>query len=212
MPPKSLGARKRKRRRSRGTKFARGGTPSENDCLSAGECGQRNERDGYPAQSESRPIDSWTCLRASGRIYFETGALPLKLESLPQGVRLAVQAAQNKKAGAVTVINLNGHAAFTEYFVICTGFSTPQLQAICNEVEELLYREMKRTPEHREGHRSAEWALLDFGGFIVHVFGEQARKYYDLERLWRAAPSLVLPDETDLTERPSRPTENYLQP
>ena len=134
----------------------------------------------------------------------------MKLESLPQGVRLAVQATQNKKAGAVTVINLNGYAAFTEYFVICTGFSTPQLQAICNEVEELLYREMNRTPEHREGHRSAEWALLDFGGFIVHVFGEQARKYYDLERLWRAAPSLVLPDETDSTERPNRPTENYL--
>jgi ribosome-associated protein len=136
----------------------------------------------------------------------------VKLESLPQGVRLAVQAAQNKKAGAVTVINLDGHAAFTEYFVICTGFSTPQLQAICNEIEEVLYREMKRTPEHREGHRSAEWALLDFGGFIVHVFGEKARLYYDLERLWRAAPSLVLPDEPDSPNTPNHASENYLQP
>ena len=88
------------------------------------------------------------------------------------------------------MLDLNGQAAFTEYFVICTGFSTPQMQAICNEVEELLYKEMKRSPEHREGHRSTEWALLDFGGFIVHVFGEQARKFYDLERLWRAAPKL----------------------
>jgi ribosome-associated protein len=68
------------------------------------------------------------------------------------------------------------------------------MQAICNEVEELLYKELKRTPQHREGHRSAEWALLDFGGLIVHVFGEQARRYYDLERLWRAAPKLEVPD------------------
>ncbi|MGB9435901.1 MAG: ribosome silencing factor, partial [Candidatus Acidiferrum sp.] len=92
------------------------------------------------------------------------------------------------------------------------GYSTPQLQAICNEIEEVLYREMKRAPQHREGHRSAEWALLDFGGFIVHVFGEQARRYYDLERLWRAALSLVLPDEPDSPERRSSPRENYLQP
>ncbi|MGB2635467.1 MAG: ribosome silencing factor [Candidatus Acidiferrum sp.] len=136
----------------------------------------------------------------------------MNLESLPQAVRLAVEAAQSKKAGGITVLNLSGHAAFTEYFVICTGHSTPQLQAICNEIEEVLYREMKRTPEHREGQRSAEWALLDFGGFIVHVFGEQARRYYDLERLWRAASSLVLADEPDSPARHSAPDENYLQP
>jgi ribosome-associated protein len=118
----------------------------------------------------------------------------VKLDKLPQGVRLAVEAAQNKKAGGITVLNLEGLGAFTEYFVICTGYSTPQIQAICNEVEELLYKELKRTPQHREGHRSAEWALLDFGGLIVHVFGEQARRYYDLERLWRAAPKLEVPD------------------
>ena len=119
-----------------------------------------------------------------------------KLQQLPQGVRLAVEAAQNKQAGGITVLDLNEQASFTQYFVICTGFSTPQIQAICNEVEELLYKEMKREPEHREGHRSTEWALLDFGGFIVHVFGEQARKYYDLERLWRAAPKLEIADES----------------
>ena len=118
----------------------------------------------------------------------------MKLDKLPEGVRLAVEAAQNKKAGGITVLNLEGLGAFTEYFVICTGYSTPQMQAICNEVEELLYKELKRMPQHREGHRSAEWALLDFGGLIVHVFGEQARRYYDLERLWRAAPKLEVPD------------------
>lgn len=136
----------------------------------------------------------------------------MNLKSLPQGVRLAVEAAQNKKAGGITVLDLNGHAAFTDYFVICTGYSTPQLQAICNEIEEVLYRQMRRSPQHREGHRSAEWALLDFGGFIVHVFGEQARRYYDLERLWRAAPSLVLPDEIERRDSRSANRENYLQP
>jgi ribosome-associated protein len=132
----------------------------------------------------------------------------VKLEMLPQGVRLAVEAAQSKQAGRITVIDLNGYAAFTQYFVICTGFSTPQIQAICNEVEGLLYRELKRSPEHREGLRSTEWALLDFGGFIVHVFGEQARKYYDLERLWREAPKIEVVDDeekrkNELSERVS---------
>jgi ribosome-associated protein len=124
----------------------------------------------------------------------------MKLESFPQGVRLAVEAAQNKKAAGITVLDLSGIAAFTEYFVICTGFSTPQVQAICTEIEGQLHKTLGRSPEHREGHRSVEWALLDFGGFVVHVFSEQARRYYDLERLWRMAPKLDIPDQPD---RPS---------
>jgi len=118
----------------------------------------------------------------------------VNLKSLPQAVRLAVVAAQNKKASAITVLDLSGLGTFTEYFVICTGFSTPQVQAICGEVEEVLYEELKREPEHREGQRSSDWALLDFGGFILHVFSEQARRYYDLERLWRTVPKLEIPD------------------
>lgn len=125
----------------------------------------------------------------------------MKLETLPQGVRLAVEAAQNKKAAAITVLDLSGVGAFTDYFVICTGFSTPQVQAICAEVEEQLDKHMQRTPRHREGHHSAEWALLDFGGFILHVFSEQARRYYDLERLWRSSPKLEIPDEPDVAAR-----------
>jgi ribosome-associated protein len=117
--------------------------------------------------------------------------------TLPEGVRLAVAAAQNKKAAAISVLDLSGVGAFTSYFVICTGFSTPQVQAICTEVEEQLYKELGRSPEHREGRGSSEWALLDFGSFIVHVFSEQARHYYDLERLWRSAPKLEIPDEPE---------------
>ena len=121
----------------------------------------------------------------------------MNYNTLPQGVRLAVEAAQNKKAAAISVLDLSGVGAFTSYFVICTGFSTPQVQAICTEIEEQLQKELGRSPEHREGRASSEWALLDFGSFIVHVFSEQARHFYDLERLWRSAPKLEIPDEPE---------------
>jgi ribosome-associated protein len=123
--------------------------------------------------------------------------LTLTFESLPQGVRLAVQAAQEKKAAGLIVLDLSGASTFTDYFVICTGFSTPQVQAICTEIEEQLHKQMGRSVRHREGYRSADWALLDFGGFIVHVFSEQARRYYDLERLWRSAPKLEIVDVSE---------------
>jgi ribosome-associated protein len=132
----------------------------------------------------------------------------MTFDSLPESVRLAVEAAQNKKASAITVLDLREVGGFTSYFVICTGFSTPQVEAICDEVEEQLYKHLKRSPEHREGRASAEWALLDFGSFIVHVFHEQARRFYDLERLWRSAPKLEIPDEpgTHASHGGSRPS------
>ena len=123
--------------------------------------------------------------------------MTLTFESLPQGVRVAVEAAQEKKAAGITVLDLSGASAFTDYFVICTGFSTPQVQAICTEIEEQLHIQMGRSVRHREGYRSADWALLDFGGFIVHVFSEAARRYYDLERLWRASPKLAIADAVE---------------
>ena len=122
----------------------------------------------------------------------------MNLTKLPQAVRLAVEAMQNKKASAVTVLDLSSIGTFTEYFVVCTGFSAPQVQAICSEVEQQLYKELHREPEHREGRRSADWALLDFGSFIVHVFSEQARRFYDLERLWRNVPRYDIPDSQDV--------------
>ncbi len=128
----------------------------------------------------------------------------MNLKSLPEGVRLAIEAAQNKKAAAITVLDLREVGAFTSYFVICTGFSTPQVQAICSEIEELLHKHLRRSPEHREGRGSAEWALLDFGGFVVHVFGESARRFYDLERLWRSAPKLEIPDGPEAATQSAR--------
>src|SRR5258707_12453425 len=91
---------------------------------------------------------------------------------------------QNKKASAITVLDLSKISTFTEYFVVCTGLSTPQVQAICTEVEEQLHKELKREPQHREGRGSNDWGLLDFGGFKLHVFREQAGPYHDLGRRW----------------------------
>ena len=106
-------------------------------------------------------------------------------DSIPPYVRAAICAAQEKQAADVILLDLAGLGAFTDYFVVCTGFSSPQLEAICDEIEEQLERIGTRRM-HREGKAGSDWMLLDFGGLIVHVFTERARHFYDLERLWRA--------------------------
>lgn len=106
-------------------------------------------------------------------------------DSIPPHVRAAIGAAQEKLAKDVVLLDLAGLGAFTDYFLVCTGFSTPQLQAICDEIEERLERGGTRRL-NREGKPSSDWMLLDFGSLIVHVFTERARHFYDLERLWRA--------------------------
>jgi ribosome-associated protein len=108
------------------------------------------------------------------------------IETLPPELRWAIEAAQDKQADNITLLDLSGLGAFTDYFLLCTGFSTPQIHAISDAVEEKL-RQHGTRPEHREGRAGAEWLLLDYGGFIVHVFSERLREYYDIERLWRTA-------------------------
>jgi ribosome-associated protein len=110
----------------------------------------------------------------------------LSTETVRPELLSAIEAAQNKKAGAITLLDLTGLGAFTDYFLLCTGYSTPQLQAISDAVEEALKLRGLR-PQHREGRSGAEWLLLDYGGFIVHMFTERLRLFYDIERLWRMA-------------------------
>ena len=107
-------------------------------------------------------------------------------ESLRPELRWAIEAAQDKKAAAVTLLDMSGLGAFTDAFVLCSGFSTPQVEAISQAIEEKL-RGRGIRPIHREGPPGAEWVLLDYGRFIVHIFTERLRLYYDLERLWRMA-------------------------
>jgi len=112
---------------------------------------------------------------------------PLRLE-----IRLAVEAAQDKQAVDITVLKLDGLGAFVEYFLLCSGNSQPQIKAIGDAIEERLVAQGVRLA-HREGKAGAEWVLLDYGDFVVHIFSERARHYYDLERLWRTAERIDFP-------------------
>jgi ribosome-associated protein len=114
------------------------------------------------------------------------------LNNLRPEIRSAVEAAQDKQAVDITVLNLSGAGAFAEYFLLCSGQSQPQIQAIGEAIEEKLQRQGRRVA-HREGKSSAEWVLLDYGDFVVHIFSERARQYYDLERLWRSAERMTFP-------------------
>ncbi|MCI0387887.1 MAG: ribosome silencing factor [Acidobacteria bacterium] len=101
-------------------------------------------------------------------------------------VRIAAQAADEKKAREIVVLRLSAITEFTDYFVICTGNSSRQTQAIADSVIEEL-KEIKTRPLHTEGYNNAEWILIDYGAFVVHIFTEESRSFYDLERLWRDA-------------------------
>ena len=102
---------------------------------------------------------------------------------LPADVSKAVRAALDKKAQDVVVLDLRGTPAFTDFFVLCSGLNPRQVKAIADAVEETL-RTAEMRPAHVEGYDRAEWVLMDFFSFIVHVFTPQTRAFYGLERLW----------------------------
>ncbi len=107
----------------------------------------------------------------------------------------AVRAADSRKALDIKVLDLTGITSFTDYFVICSGTNSRQIQAIADEVS-LRLKKQNDLPISLEGYEQAEWILMDYGDFIVHVFSQKAREYYDLERLWRQGKEVELPAET----------------
>jgi ribosome-associated protein len=114
----------------------------------------------------------------------------MKKSDLKRQVTEAIHACQEKKAEEITILELEkGSGAFTDYFVVCSGTNPRQIQAISDEVEERLEKAGLR-PTHVEGYKQAEWVLLDYVDFVVHIFSEKSRKYYDLERLWKSAKKL----------------------
>jgi ribosome-associated protein len=114
----------------------------------------------------------------------------MKRNDLKRQVAEAITACQEKKAEEITILELEkGSGAFTDYFVVCSGTNPRQIQAISDEVEDRLEKTGLR-PMHVEGYKQAEWVLLDYVDFVVHVFSEKARRYYDLERLWKSAKHL----------------------
>jgi ribosome-associated protein len=114
----------------------------------------------------------------------------MKKNELKQQVSAAIAACQEKKAEDITILELEKDSgAFTDYFVVCSGTNPRQIQAISDEVEDRLKKAGLR-PTHVEGYKQAEWVLIDYVDFVVHIFTEKARQYYDLERLWKSAKKL----------------------
>jgi ribosome-associated protein len=117
---------------------------------------------------------------------------------IKQQVLIALLAAKSKKAEDINVLELGKESsAFTDYFLICSGSNPRQVQAIAEEVDQSLSQEGLE-PNHREGFDQAEWILLDYVDFVVHIFSRKSRGFYDLERLWKSAKQV---DESHLKAR-----------
>ena len=114
----------------------------------------------------------------------------MKNSDLKRQVTAAIQACLDKKAEELSILEMEkGSGAFTDYFVLCSGTNPRQVQAIADEVE-LRLKATGVRPAHVEGYTQGEWILVDYVDFVVHVFSERARKFYDLERLWKTAKRL----------------------
>ena len=107
---------------------------------------------------------------------------------------LAAKALDSKKGAEIKVMEVTELTSLADYFVICTGGSTTQINALCDAVEEKLEVEGGEKPLHREGHRGGIWVLLDYGCIVVHVFNDEAREFYSLERLWNDGIPMDLSD------------------
>jgi ribosome-associated protein len=119
---------------------------------------------------------------------------PIEIAELDEKILKAIHAAEEKKALDIVVLDLREIATFTDYFMIVSGTNERQVQAISDGVVETL-KKAGTSAARVEGYKSAEWILLDYGDFVVHVFDDKARKFYDLERLWRESKRVELPAE-----------------
>ena len=114
---------------------------------------------------------------------------------------LAAKALSDKKGKEIQVLEIAEITTLADYFVIATGSSNTQINALIDNVEKVLTEEAGEEPLHREGYRGGTWVLLDYGCIAVHVFNAEAREFYDLERLWRDGKNIDLAgiiDENDI--------------
>lgn len=114
---------------------------------------------------------------------------------LDDTIKLALHCAADKKAINMSALDLREIASFTEFFIIASGTNQRQVQAIADEVEEQLKKQLSTRPVRVEGYNTAEWVLMDYGDFVFHIFEQKAREFYDLERLWRDAKKVDLPSD-----------------
>jgi len=117
------------------------------------------------------------------------------MSELDAELQLAIQCADEKKAARMVVLDLRPIASFTEFFMIADGQNQRQVQAIADEINEQLKKQHGRRAVRIEGYNTAEWILLDYGDFVIHLFNKEARDFYDLERLWRDAGKVELPEK-----------------
>jgi ribosome-associated protein len=121
------------------------------------------------------------------------GGVKASRSKLPKAISAAIEAAQDKKATGVVVLDLKKAGAFTDYFVICSAANPRQVQAIADAIEDAL-KAQKQRPSLVEGYARAEWVLLDYFDFVIHVFSKHARDFYGLDRLWGNATRIEFPD------------------
>lgn len=114
--------------------------------------------------------------------------------TLPPEILAAFRAAESKKALDIKILDVEEVSSFTDYFIICSGTNPRQNHAISDEIGEQLAK-IGYKPVSTEGYESAGWILMDYGDFVIHIFSEETRNYYDLERLWGMAPVLEVPAE-----------------
>jgi ribosome-associated protein len=114
-----------------------------------------------------------------------------KTPRLPKQLRVAIEAAADKQALDVVVLDLRKAAGFTDFFLICSGGNARQIRAIADGIQEALASEGAK-PSHVEGYQRSEWVLLDYFDFIVHIFAREPRVFYGLERLWGNAEEVPL--------------------
>lgn len=107
-----------------------------------------------------------------------------------QLARKAVEAASEKQASDIVMLDMRGVCTFTDYFIICSGDTGRQIEAICEEIDQVMGRE-GIVPRHREGTADSGWMLTDFGDIIIHIFTETEREYYKLDKLWSKAIPLI---------------------
>lgn len=120
----------------------------------------------------------------------------------------AVQACEEKKAEDISILEMDKNtSAFTDYFLICSGKNPRQIQAIADEVELRLKKDGVRANQV-EGYNQADWVLIDYVDFVVHVFSEASRKFYDLERLWKSAHKVNPEDLKKPVARGKRTTKS----
>lgn len=129
-------------------------------------------------------------------VKIEIAETPTPFAELDPEVKLAIKCASEKKAFDMIALDLRNIASFTEFFIIATGANQRQVQAIADEINEQLKKQLQTRPIRVEGYNSAEWLLLDYGDFIVHIFNGEAREFYDLARLWRDARRVEIPADT----------------